>query len=302
MVNIVIRDKCTWTGGVLGWRPWKYSQDKTVISMHDKAGFIIDCMDAFKVIPTDLDDDEIDNHIIYVGVTGDKLYHDIIPELNDNLKSRYNDDIQIYTSITGEKAHWDDCHLNEKAYKEAIKKDNDTKAGNKLAKDVSKICRCKKANDIRIDMGFNAKYTRSPEERYTTHLSDQIDPLIEYFDKTLDVLNSVDWNKTSEFRTCHMACHLLLTKDMLSTFNTSLKIFQRCQNYRGYVEICDENQHQALNCYIEKSKKFREMIDNFVKTKDLNILEKYSSLTRYFQCMHANLKDIVEDGNLWERI
>lgn len=137
MSNTVTRDNCEWKGGVLGWHPWKYSKDKTVIKMKDKASFIVENMEKFNVVPTDLSDDDIDVHVVVVGVSGDKLYENIIKPINDHLKQRYNGKRIIHTSLTGKKAHWDDCHANEKGYKASIVGDAETKAGNKFVKEVS---------------------------------------------------------------------------------------------------------------------------------------------------------------------
>lgn len=264
--------------------------------MKDKAGIIVDEMTEFGVLPTDLGDDTIDNHIVYAGVSGDKLYHDIIKPINEHLNEQHGPNIKIHTSITGDKSHWDDCHANEKAYESSLKADVITKAGNKFAKDVSKICRGKKANDIRQSIGCNATYVRSPEERYTTHLSDQIDPLYEHYESTYEILNKVDWKKRHGFKTIHFVSHLCLSKDMLMTFNISLQVFQRCQNYRGYVELCDERQFDALNKYVAESKRFKKMMKKFNRTKDINVIKAFVESSDVFVTMHNHLIEIIENG------
>lgn len=141
-----------------------------------------------------------------------------------------------------------------------------------------------------------AQYKTSPDERYTTHLSKQMDPLYEYYNETLEILEKTKWTKRDGFKSLHFISHLCLTQDILTVFNISLSTFQRAQNYRGYVEICDKAQHAKLDKYEKELKKFDKMVKEFENKQDLNIISDYIESSASFPVMYSHFNEIVENG------
>ena len=139
-------------GVITGWSKWKYTASEPVISCQPKAEYIVDNMKKMSIIPTDLTNDDICNHIVVVYATGDGLYGNIIEYINNCLKKKFDyEQICIWKCLTGD-AHIDDGHQNLNAYDTAKQVDKATKANLRLVASVTNFLQGCKGSAVIVDI------------------------------------------------------------------------------------------------------------------------------------------------------
>ena len=127
MGNSVFRQNSKWKSSFIGYDKWIYSRKQTKVFHQIKAKFIINNLQKFDIIPSnligfDLNDDV--SLIIISFYSGDGLYKNIIKYVKLELKKIYknnrNSEIRIYSSLTGPEHH-DDCPTSMNAYNKTRK-------------------------------------------------------------------------------------------------------------------------------------------------------------------------------------
>ena len=282
---------------ITGWSKWTYSKDEPVISCRRKADYIVNNMEKMGIIPTDLTNDEISNHIVIVYVSGDGLYDGIIEYINDSLKQKYNNDnIRIWECLSGP-THIDDGHKNLNACDAAKKSDKEMKQNFSLITSVTNFLRgCKGSSVVRDVLGESITFGQAPDHRMVPHLSTMIDPLLDNYRDVIQTLRICKWSKTEGALSFEFVLELLLGRDLQNVISQSIYLFQRIQQYRCLVELVDRHEHERIGQYKSDLILFENMVKRYAESRDKNEIRRYLDRSNSFESLKTVLIDMINIG------